>query len=328
MRFTLGSTTHPPEPARALAAHFLRAAAGFSALPGWMDRHALTTLSPSARQRVWAVGRRFTGNPDHGFAIAERVPADGIGSLWPLFRCAPDLATLHQVYSRVAPLLVDSAHCVCVEGERTVKLSFVLADGVVADRAEEDSRAALQLKTWRALHGDSVAPVSVSFTYPRPRSTAAHRRALDTLALHFAQPALGLELDMRWWRAPLPAADVHEFERRLSDADAEVGALAEAAIEQRVDGLLTQLMSKDASAERVAARLGFSVRTLHRQLASVGSSFRELTERARRREDALFTEASALFGFRTLSVPERARLLGFANGGALRNALRRWAVRS
>jgi AraC-like DNA-binding protein len=323
----IGSSSNPPEPARVLAGHFLRAAAGFSPIPAWMERHALSTLSPSARQRAWAVGRRFSGNPDHGFAIAERVPADGIGSLWPLFRCAPDLATLHRAYPRVAALVVDSMHCAFVEGERSVRLTFVLADGVRADRAEEDARAALQVKTWRLLHGPELAPLSACFTYARPRSTAKHVTALGTPTLKFAQPELAIELDLRWWRQPLPAAHPSEFARRLAIAEAEVRAF-EVQLEQRVDGLLTQLLSTDARAERVAERLGVSVRTLHRQLARVGSSFRALTERARKREDALFTEASALFGFRTLSVAERARLLGFANSGAFRNALRRWAVRS
>jgi AraC-like DNA-binding protein len=325
---SIGSSTHPPEPARELAGHFLRAAAGFSPIPTWMEQHALTAVSPSARQRAWAVGRRFSGNPDHGFAIAERVPADGIGSLWPLFRCAPDLATLHHIYPRVAPLVIDSMQCARVEGERSVRLSFVLADRVRADRAEEDSRAALQVKTWRLLHGPELRPLSVSFTYARPRGTAAHVRALGTSTLSFSQPEFAIELDLRWWRAPLPGADAVEFARRLAQAEYEVRAFVEASLEHRVDGLLTQLMSTDARAERVAERLGISVRTLHRQLARAGSSFRALAERARRREDALFTEASALFGFRTLSVRERAHLLGFANGGALRNALRRWAVRS
>jgi AraC-like DNA-binding protein len=324
----IGSSTHPPEPARVLAGHFLRAAAGFSPIPKWMEQHALTTLSPSARQRVWAVGRRFSGNPDHGFAIAERVPADGIGSLWELFRCAPDLATLHRIYPRVAPLVIDSMECGIVEQERSVRLTFSLADGVRADRAEEDSRAALQLKTWRLLHGRDLAPLSVSFSYARPRSTARHVGVLGTSTLKFAQPELALELDLRWWRKPLPRADAAEFARRLAVAESQVRAFAEANLEQRVDGLLTQLLSTDARAERVAERLGVSVRTLHRQLARAGSTFRALTERARQREDALFTEASTLFGFRTLSVGERARLLGFANSGAFRNALRRWAVRT
>ncbi|HEX5659850.1 MAG TPA: AraC family transcriptional regulator ligand-binding domain-containing protein [Polyangiales bacterium] len=323
----IGSSTHPPEPSRVVAGHFLRAAAGFSAIPSWMEQHALTAMSPSARQRVWAVGRRFTGNPDHGFAIAERVPADGVGSLWALFRSAPDLATLHRIYPRVAPLLVDSMQCSWREGEHSVQLSFTLADGVRADRAEEDSRAALQVKTWRLLHGDAIAPISVSFSYARPRSTTAHVRALHTRDVRFDQPALGLELALHWWRAPLPSADA-QFEHRLALAERQVQALAETSIEQRVEGLLMQRMSTDARTESVAALLGVSVRTLHRQLAHAGTSFRALTERARRREDALFTEASALFGFRTLSLGERARLLGFANTGALRNALRRWAGRS
>jgi AraC-like DNA-binding protein len=321
----IASTPSPPEPARALAAHLLRAAAGFSQLPAWMERHALTSMSPRARQHVWAVGRRFTGNPDHGFAIAERVPAQGVGSLWDLYRCAPNLAALHEAYPGVAPLLVDAAQC-GVEVQGTARLTYALS--VRADRAEEDLRVAMLVKCWYALHGEPITPRSVSFTYARPRSTAAHERALGSCTLRFGQPLLCVELDLRSWNAPLPAANREEFARRLARALERVRRMRRAPLEERLDGLLTQQLTTDASAERIAQLLGVSARSLRRKLAQAGSSLRTLTERARRREDALFAEASALFGFRTLSPTERARLLGFAGAGALRNALRRWTVPS
>ncbi|MET0285905.1 MAG: AraC family transcriptional regulator ligand-binding domain-containing protein [Polyangiales bacterium] len=318
-----------PEPARELAGHFLRAAAGFSAIPAWMERHALTAISPGGRQRAWAVGRRFTGNPDHGFAIAERVPVYGIGSLWALWCSAPDLATVYAVYPRVAPLLVDTVRVSLHERERSVSITYAPPDGVRFDRAEEDCRATHQVELWRALYRDrSIAPRSVAFSYPRPRSTAVHERVLGTRDLRFGQPALQLELDLRWWRTSLPGADPEAYRVQLAHAEQQLRALADASLEQRVDGLLTQLLSTDARAERIATLLGISPRTLQRRLARGGHTFRTLIERARQREDALFREASALFGFETLSPRERVQLLGFANGGALRNALRRWAVRS
>lgn len=286
-----------------------------------MERHALTAMSPSARQFAWAVGRRLTGNPDHGFAIGERVPADGVGSLWDVYKCAPDLATVHRSYPQLAPLLLDPMACSIEQREHSVLIRF--AQDIVSDRAEEDCRALLQVKTWAALHGVAVAPLSVHFTYARPRSTAVHLRLLGTHALHFGQAALALELERRWWDEPLPTADSAGFSGALAAALAQVREM-----EEDVEDLLTDRLSRDARASHLADLLGISARTLRRRLADRGDSFRCLLERVRAREDALFREASVLFGFPSLSSAERARLLGFASAGALRNALRRAVVRS
>jgi hypothetical protein len=154
---TLGSSFDPPEPARVLSQHFLRAAGAFSPIPVWLERYALTAMSPSARQLVWAVGRRMTGNPDHGFAIAARVPVEGIGSLWPLYRCAPNLATV----------------------QRTLRLHMTFAGrSYLMQLLNQFSRAA-----WHCRTGDTIAlsdttirivatrdgyPAEVDFTFTAP----------------------------------------------------------------------------------------------------------------------------------------------------------------
>jgi AraC-like DNA-binding protein len=136
-----------------------------------------------------------------------------------------------------------------------------------------------------------------------------------------------LELERRWWDAPLPTSDAGKFELRLEAACRTVRASMEHAVEHRVEALITQLLSSDPRAERVAGLLGVSVRTLHRQLATRGHSFRELSERARQREAALVEQTEEIHGSQALSSAQRARMLGFSGGGALRNALKRWRQR-
>ena len=80
VRVLTATALSPPEPVRALSVHVIRAATGMVPLPHWLESHPLSAMSPSARQLAWAVGRHITRNPDYGFAIAERVPASGVGS--------------------------------------------------------------------------------------------------------------------------------------------------------------------------------------------------------------------------------------------------------
>ncbi|MEY4509406.1 MAG: hypothetical protein RLZZ450_1528, partial [Pseudomonadota bacterium] len=131
----------------------------------WFQWHPLSAMSASARQVVWAVDRRVTRNPDHGFAMAERIPVDAVGWLWQLYRTAPTLSALHASYHSFSSLLLDS---MSVEFEgRTDLVSLVHRQQppVVSDRAEEDFRAAHQVNTWRALH-DAPGLVPLACTSP------------------------------------------------------------------------------------------------------------------------------------------------------------------
>jgi AraC-like DNA-binding protein len=301
----------PPEPVRVLSAQLVRAATEVSGpLPRWAERYPLCAMSPRARQLAWAAGRAITHNPDHGFAIAERVPADAVGSLWALWQAAPSLCVLHGCYADVALLLLDEARVEIERGPRAVRLSVLPQTLIAVDRAEEDFRAAMQVATWRALLADqSFAPLAVHFTYPRPISTRTHERVLGTRTLRFAQSRFSLEIAREAWERALPSADAARFARLLTEAREQVRTMTQSsALSLRVDALVMELMNGDSSALQVATRLGMSVRTLHRRLADEGHTFRALAAQAQRREAKLIEETSALPGAPNVSNAQRARL--------------------
>lgn len=325
-RFSASLT--PPEPARTLSVHLLRAAAQLAPLPRWLERYPLGAMSPGARQLAWSVGRRVTANPDHGFAMAERVPAEAVGTLWSLYEAAPSLAAVHREYVSLAPLLLDCMRPTIAESEGAVALSFVSDTGLLLDRGEQDFRAAMQVKTWRTLlHDPRVAPLCVHFTYARPASTRAHERALGTTRLLFSQPVLRYDLATSVWHAPVPTHEAKGFAEHRRKAHALLTAYQRQTIESTVEGLVTEFLGSDRRETAIAGALGLSQRTLRRRLGLRGVSFRALIERVQRRELSLIEEADEL-AEGSLPLRDRARLLGFANTGALRNALKRWRIRA
>ena len=84
------------------------------------------------------------------------------------------------------------------------------------------------------------------------------------------------------------------------------------------DLLLRNLESGDADAESVARKLGMSRRTLTRQLAQEGVSFRELLERARHQMALQYLEKT------TLDAQQIAFLLGYTNTTSFARAFSRW----
>lgn len=307
----------PPEPARTLMAAMLRSALAQAEPPAWLLNHPLQLASPTARQVLWALGRRLTRNPDIGFVVAESVREDAVGSLWPLHEAAPSLRALALHYDAWSALLLDFASYRPHDERDITWFRTCGPRGLALDRAEQDCRTSMQLKCWRRLsRSPQLTPVAAHFTYPRPTHLGWHTRLLGGATLRFSQPYFQLGLARASADAPLPGADVQAYDRLLARACSAARAVRGGTLPERVEALIAERLAAAPQEQEVAASLGLSERSLRRKLADRGTTFRALVARVRQREYELYIQAS-------LSKLETARFLGFANRGALRNALRR-----
>ena len=311
----------PSEPARVLVAACLRAASELARLPAWFQHHPLHVTSPAARQVLWAMGRRLSGNLDVGFAMAERVPEDALGELWGMYQVAPSLRALCHAYDACSALLLDFMALDVIDDGSRVWIRSTPREGTKLDRGEQDFRCAMLVKTWRRLHRSvELTPLAVHFGYRRPRSVRAHVAALGTSELSFSQPHLEIALARHWVDGPLPGADAATFAALAAQAREQCGAPVNTSLARRVDALITERLARGAGATVVARALGLSERSLRRRLLESGSSFRALLDGVRQREADLFLEADGL------PLTRVAQLLGFSSGGALRNSMRRWSA--
>jgi AraC-like DNA-binding protein len=315
------SVAHEPaEPAQVLITAMLAAASGLARLPRWFDAYPLQLTSPTARQVLWMIGRRVTNNPDTGFRMAERVPEDALGSLWSVYEVAPSVRVLSRAYNDWSSLLLDFVAVEVVDEGSATWVRLVARDGTELDRGEQDFRAAMLVKLWRRLQqSPSFAPSVVHFTYDRPHDVGAHRLALGTENLRFSQKHLQLCLPCDVADAPLPGADPEAFKRRSTRASEQVRSRRPRRFEHAVEARITEQLKQGPREVSVARALGLSIRSLRRRLSAQGVNFRELVDRARKREGHLYLEASEL------TVVQVARLLGFTGDGALRNSMRRWS---
>ena len=116
-------------------------------------------------------------------------------------------------------------------------------------------------------------------------------------------------------------ATLHRFFVRYADDLLEArGAIPESgSLADRVREVVAPaLPNQDASSRFVARRLGISERSLRRQLAAEGDSFRALVDEVRRvKAESLLKESDTPIG-------EIALLLGFSDTSAFSRAFRRW----
>jgi len=125
-------------------------------------------------------------------------------------------------------------------------------------------------------------------------------RSAMQIPLRRRDPALG-----RWLESQ--AAEI--IARQPKDGD----------VREEVLGILsTQATVGDMRLDAVARRLAITARTLQRRLASAGTSFEILCDRARR------AAAEAYLTNTTLSISEVTYLLGYSEPTAFHRACRRW----
>jgi AraC-like DNA-binding protein len=175
------------------------------------------------------------------------------------------------------------------------------AVAVVADELLGDADVPVELRL-RSTADDEVAPANVAGT-PVVRG-AVH----DELTLPVA-----------WLDRPLARAD----RRTAALAAAQCTELltarrSRAGVAGEVRERLTRHLADPPSMAEVAAARYVTERTLRRQLASEGTSFRALRDEVRR------TVACELLTGTGLSVTETARQVGFAEPASFVHAFRRW----
>jgi AraC-like DNA-binding protein len=182
---------------------------------------------------------------------------------------------------------------------------------------------------WYKLHVVGRMPpaahVECWFPYSRPADVSDHERAFDGAVLRFNAPFRGFAFDKAYERAPCPGADPALHSMVRARLDSFVGQIARLrTMTTAVRRLVVQEMrrenslSESALAERVAAALRMSRRTVSRKLEQEGTSFFAVADLVRR-EMAL-----AYVLDRRLEMTEVAFLLGFSHVESFYRAFKRW----
>ncbi|MCK0536757.1 AraC family transcriptional regulator [Alcanivorax quisquiliarum] len=138
------------------------------------------------------------------------------------------------------------------------------------------------------LPGQPDVPLAVHFPHERPGGEQLHAsyQALFRCAVYFRQDAACVVLPARLLRERLPHGDTSLREMLEQHARTELGQRAAAQAPRTLTADVRHLIQQTLphqppSRDSIAAQLGLSGRTLHRRLASEGSSYQALLDDAR-----------------------------------------------
>lgn len=205
--------------------------------------------------------------------------------------------------------------------ETTRELEIAFGDWAVAEPVrrfalERDTLAAITI--WRELLEEPVTPLRVALALPEPRYPERFQSAYGMLPAFGAQRTV-IAYDAELLDRPLPraapltanvfAAQCHELLQRRQARRGTSG---------RVRTELLRDPRRTPSQEEIAAALHVSGRTLRRQLAGEGTTFRELTAQTRQ------VLAEELLSTGRLTVEQVAERVGYSEASSFVHAFTRW----
>jgi len=288
-------------------------------LPGWILQRDDMMISPDYALRLWELAEQALEVPDLAITFAERYQPGELDLYDYLFTTAPTLRTGFDISSRYLYLLTTNARLqVEAETDREVTYSYqyLAADGRGADLALQLSVAIFCARA-RAGTGQPVMPVRIAFRQRAPRSHRAFSEAFGTAVVDFDAPATIFTFRRRDLALPMLGADP-ALARILARYAATLPPPPELTWRQHFRLLLTEALDDGGtSLNAMARRMTVSPRTLQRQLAEQGATWRSELDAARReRADQLKDGDPASLAYR----------LGYSNARSARRAARRWGL--
>jgi AraC-like DNA-binding protein len=270
--------------------------------------------------QVLSVAVELTGDEAFGLHVAEGVPEGGIDLLAHLAAHAPTMREAIEICSRFVPIMMDGL-LIAVRDEGTallVRYAFPRTTPL-SDRVLADFIMGGLARLGRSFTGPSVFPRLACFEHARP---SYHREYARIFGDHhrFGQNATSMVFD-------------HEIvDRPQMHQHQELYDLLRVEAQRRLDRLTTGVrpatrlrhylfatpLARIPEMSAAARHLGMSERSLRRQLAADGTSYREIVR------SVLESSAGLMLRDPSRTIKDTAVALGFADAAAFHRAFKRW----
>jgi AraC-like DNA-binding protein len=248
-----------------------------------------------------------SGRDDFGLRLAELRTMSNLGPISLVLRDEPDARSVVELMIRYEHTYNESLRLQIVDHHEVafIRVDLDFGNQAIDERQSKELVLGTLTRLLREFLGPDWVPVSVSLPHSAPPDLETHHRVLGS-RLEFDQPFAGLVVYDADLDKPLPHADprlrvyAHEMLRSLGSPKGESET-------DRVRRLVESLLPAGrCSAQQVARHLGVNRRTLHRRLATEGTTFTAVLDETRR------SVAERLLLNTDLSVTEISQSLGFA----------------
>jgi AraC-like DNA-binding protein len=272
--------------------------------------------APLAKVRgVLELAAERLGASHFGFDLADRIPEGAYGVTEFVVRSAPTVRAALTALCELAPLVnpaLDMRYQAQPHGCE-VRLAYAGTRDVLGELLNEYSIAYVA-KQFRAVLGGPLPLASAWFAHARKHGREEVERRLGC-AVAFGAADCGFAVASDVIARAIPSANPPLHAYLIAQARAQLANLApHDVIAQVTRAIEARLAGGDLSAAAIARALETSQRSLQRQLAEAGTSYRDVVASVRRRRRDELARAG-------LAEAEIAARLGFASAKTMRRSL-------
>jgi AraC-like DNA-binding protein len=270
----------------------------------------------AALGRLIEVAAARTACPHFGLLLGQRAGSSVIGALGFASRHAPDVRSALLLLSRRLAHHDRGGVATFVEDGTVASLGYrVLDSNVPASAHITVASLAIGLHLMKVLCGPSWRPLETSFAMHRPRDIKPYQNLFGD-AVRFDAGESAFSFASHWLDSSVIGADA-ELQRVLLRSIGETSK--ERDLRDEVRGVLAGMIGHgDINQMAIASAFGLSSRTLHRRLATLGTSFHDLLDEVRGETACRLLEDT------TLPITQVALLLGYSEVSAFTRSFKRW----
>jgi AraC-like DNA-binding protein len=267
---------------------------------------------------LWRKASEVIGDPCFGLKAAELWHPSNLGALGYAMLASNTLRTALERLDRYYRVLSDEEFMKLDETQEGLTITLVSRHNKREIPVQNDAALAVMLSMCRVNYIDELAPVSVTFTQPKPSCSARFYEYFRSQVV-FEAPTNSFTLPIEAVDKNLPGSNPQLAELNDQIMIEYLANLDPGHITEKVKGIIIdQLPSGNVTDESVARVLYMSSRKLQRQLQSAGTTFATLLNKTR--QDL----AQKYLRDQDTSMTEIAFLLGFSESSAFSRAFKRW----
>lgn len=257
---------------------------------------------------LWRLATAASRDPGFGIRVASHVRANTFHALGLSLAASP---TLHDAFERLLRyfrIVSDAGELGWTVDGEWGRFELMTPEGLGVSHESIDAFLSCMVRMCRSLASPRRAePVEVRLKRPRPSDTSAFEAAFRC-PIQYGSDRNELRFRLCELDAPLRDGDPHLARHQDPILVKMLAEVEKDNLHNRVLGLLVDLLPRGgATQERVAERLGLSLRTLQRRLQDQGASYSDILDQARLRV------ASRLLSQEVYALSEIAYLLGFSD---------------
>jgi AraC-like DNA-binding protein len=311
-RYLLGAAAAAGADARQLARD--------ARLPAWMLNAGRAMLPSRYAMVLFELAEHALADPDIAMTVVDRHRVGELDLFDYLFTTAASLREGLETDCRYTHLVTTRLQR-RVEAETDRETTYSYRQAEPGGRGEElclqFSVAALFARA-RAATGQPVRPVRVAFAQPAPRSHQRLAEALGTRNIDFGAPVTTFTFSARDLDWPMRAADPR-LAHILNGYAASLPTPPPVTWHGHFQRVLARAIEAGSpSLVTVAKQMAVSPRTLQRQLAEHGTTWRDELNAARQSRAVKARQSG------TASTAALARQLAYSDPRSVRRVLRRW----